>query len=76
MTIFITATMLCDLCGDHFTSEGAEALYNHCEEMKWNGMSIGDLLVSFAEIPADWEDEIEDETIIARLQNGNILIAR
>lgn len=76
MTIFITPTMLCDLCGNHFSYEGAEALYNYCEEMEWNGMSIGDLIVCFAEIPAEWEDETDEEYIIARLQNGNILIAR
>lgn len=76
MTVFITATMLCDLCGGHFTYEGAQVLYDYCEEVGLEGWSIGDLIISFAEIPADWEDETDEKHIIARLQNGNILIAR
>lgn len=76
MTISITANTLCDLCKGHFTYEGAEALCNFCEEMSVNGVTIGDLIITFAEVPADWEQEIDEESIIARLQNGNILISQ
>lgn len=76
MTIKITSSMLCDLCGGHFTYDACEALCNYFEDFELcDAPTIGDICISFSEIPADWTDEYDEDTLIATLDNGNVLIS-
>lgn len=77
MKITITAIMLCDLLGGKFTLEACEALCDWFEDMADNSFApaIGDIACSYSEMPADWMDEEDEENIIARLNNGNVLVA-
>lgn len=77
MKITITAIMLCDLLGGKFTLEACEALCNHFEDVATNDFApaIGDIACSYSEMPADYMDEEDEKNIIARLNNGNVLIA-
>ena len=73
MKITITPAMLCDLLGGKFTHEACEAICDLFEECDPNAApSIGDIAVSFGELPAEYMDE-DDETIIAHLPCGNVL---
>lgn len=77
MTIKITASMLCDLCGGRFTLDACEAICEICEESEMNELSIGDICLSFEEISAeDYAEEYgeEDDYIMTRLDNGNVLV--
>ena len=77
MKITITAMMLCDLCGGKFTLEACEALCDWFEETADRDFApaIGDICVSYTEIDADCVEEDDEERVIARLNNGNALIA-
>lgn len=77
MKITITAIMLCDLLGGKFTLEACEALCNWFEDVADNSFApaIGDIACSYSEIPADYMDEEDEKSVIARLDNGNVLIA-
>ena len=77
MKITITAIMLCDLPGGKFTLEACEALCDWFEDVATNDFApaIGDIACSYSEMPADWVDEEDEENIIARLDNGNVLIS-
>ena len=77
MKITITAIMLCDLLGGKFTLEACEALCDWFEDVATNDFApaIGDIACSFSEMPADWVEDEDEENIIARLGNGNVLIA-
>ena len=72
MKITITAIMLCDLLGGKFTLEACEKLCELYEESE-TAPAIGDIACSYSEIRADWVED--DDDIIARLNNGNVLIA-
>lgn len=78
MKITITAHMLCDLCGGKFTLEACEALCSWFDEIADRDFApaIGDICVSYSELSADWLEEDDEEKIIARLNNGNVLIAQ
>lgn len=77
MKITITAIMLCDLLGGKFTLEACEALCDWFEEMADDSFApaIGDIACSYSEIRAVDVDEEDEENIIARLSNGNVLIS-
>lgn len=77
MKITITAHMLCDLCGGKFTLEACEALCDWFEETAGRDFApaIGDICVSYTEIDAGSIEEDDEENIIARLNNGNVLMA-
>ena len=77
MKITITAHMLCVLCGGKFTLEACEALCDWFEETAGRDFApaIGDICVSYTEIGADDIEEDDEENIIARLNNGNVLMA-
>lgn len=77
MKITITAMMLCDLCGGKFTLEACEALCDWFEETADRDFAprIGDICVSYTEIGADDIEEDDEERVIARLNNGNVLMA-
>ncbi len=77
MKITITAMMLCDLCGGKFTLEACEALCDWFEETAGRDFApaIGDICVSYTEIDADNIEEDDEENIIARLHNGNVVLA-
>lgn len=77
MKITITAIILCDLLGGKFTLEACEALCDYFEDIATNDFApaIGDIACSYSEMPADWVDEEDKKSIIARLNNGNVLVA-
>ena len=77
MKITITAIMLCDLLGGKFTLEACEALCDWFEDVADSSFApaIGDIACSFSEIRAEDADEEDEERVIARLDNGNVLIA-
>ena len=77
MKITITAIMLCDLLGGKFTLEACEAPCDYFEDIATNDFApaIGDIACSYSEMPADYMDEDDEENIIARLNNGNVLVA-
>lgn len=77
MKITITAIMLCDLLGGKFTLEACEALCDWFEDMADSSFApaIGDIACSYSEMPASYMDEEDEENIIARLNNGNVLVA-
>lgn len=77
MKITITAIMLCDLLGGKFTLEACEALCDYFEDIATNDFApaIGDIACSYSEMPADYMDEEDEERVIARLNNGNVLVA-
>ena len=78
MKITITPEMLCELCGGKFTHEACEALCNRFDETADRDFApaIGDICVSYSEIDADWLEEDDEERIIARLNNGNVVLAQ
>lgn len=77
MKITITAIMLCDLLGGKFTLEACEALCDYFEDIATNDFApaIGDIACSYSEMPADWVEDEDEANIIARLNNGNVLVA-
>ena len=76
MTITITPEMLCDLCGGKFTLKACEAICNYFDEGCEDACPrIGDIYVSFEEIPQNWLEEENEDDLIAVLDNGNALIA-
>lgn len=77
MKITITAMMLCDLCGGKFTLEACEALCDWFETTADPNFAphIGDICVSYTEVDAGMLDEDDEDRIIARLDNGNALLA-
>ena len=77
MKITSTSMMLCDLLGGKFTCEACEALCNWLDETAPADFApaIGDLACSYSEIDADDLEEDDEEKVIARLENGNVLIA-
>lgn len=77
MKITITAIMLCDLLGGKFTLEACEALCDWFEETADRSFapSIGDIACSYSEISAEDVDEDDEKNIIAKLDNGNVLIS-
>ena len=75
MKITITPSTLCNLCNGHFSLEACEAICNYFEECGDDfAPSIGDICVSFAEIPASWDDEWNDDNTVAFLDNGAVVI--
>lgn len=78
MKITITAMMLCDLCGGKFTLEACEALCDWFDEIADRDFAptVGDICVSYSELDASWVEEGDEERIVARLNNGNVLIAQ
>ena len=77
MKITITAHMLCDLCGGKFTLEACEALCDWFAETTDRDFApaIGDICVSYTEIAVDDIEEDDEDRIIARLHNGNVVLA-
>lgn len=75
--ITVSATTLCELLGGHFTLEACEALCKHFEDIATNDFapSIGDIACSYGELPGTWTDSYDDENLIAKLDNGNVLVA-
>lgn len=77
MKITITPMMLCDLLGGKFTLEACEALCDWFDQTADNDFApaIGDIACSYSEIEESCLEEDDEERIIARLDNGNVLIA-
>lgn len=75
INVKVTPEMLCDMCGGRFTYDACEAICNYFEQCgNDEAVAIGDICISFSEIPSDWNDEYNDENLVALLDNGNALI--
>ena len=75
MKITITPAMLCDLLDGKFTYEACEAICDLFDECNPEAAPyIGDIAISFGDLPAEYVAE-DDESIIAHLPCGNVLIA-
>lgn len=76
INVRISASTLCDLLAPRFTYEACEKI---CEYLEDCGVEqpllLGDIVISFSEVPADYIDDYEEENIIATLRNGNILVS-
>lgn len=74
INIKVDENLLCELCAPKFTLEACEAIINYLNEMDPNdSFYVGDICISFSEIPSDWA--ADEDTIIATLNNGNVVIA-
>ena len=74
MKITVTPMMLCDLLGGYFTLEACEKICDfYAENDSDAAPHIGDIRVTFGEMPADSIDEEEGYYIISYLDNGNVL---
>lgn len=77
MDIRVTPETLCELCRGHFTLEACKALCDYFDDLgSFDALSVGDLTMSYEEIPASWTDLYDDESLIESLSNGNVLVAR
>ena len=77
INLTVTSTTLCDLLEGKFTYEGCEALCQYLDDCGvTEPMRLGDIAISFSEVPASWANEYNEEDIIAHLENGNILVAQ
>ena len=76
MKITITAGMLCTLTNGHFTLEACEAICSYFDECGSEcAPYIGDIICSFGELPAEDVEEYDEESVIATLDNGNVVVA-
>ena len=67
------ANLLCELCAPKFTIEACAAIINYLNEMApSDNFSIGDICISFSEMPSSWIDA--EDNVIAELDNENVLI--
>jgi hypothetical protein len=74
MTIRVTPEFLCELCAPNFTIEGAYAICDYFDEIApSDACTIGDICVSFSEVEYV-PDELEEDSIVAVLSNGNAII--
>lgn len=73
MKIMITPMMLCDMLGGKFTLEACEAICEYYEEFcgDMRAPAIGDIMCLYAEVKTE---DIEDETVMATLKNGNSVV--
>lgn len=76
INVRISASTLCDLLAPHFTYEACEKICEYLEECGFEKpLLLGDIAISFSEVPADYIDDYDDDNIIATLPNGNILVS-
>lgn len=77
LNIAITSSMLCDLLQGQMSYCACDALVDWLEEAQEADRdfvpTIGDIAISYTEIPA--ENVEEGDCVIAELNNGNALIA-
>lgn len=78
INIKVTAGFLCDLCNGKLTYEACEAIVDYLADCCGENDSfyLADILLSFAELPADYKSEYSEDEIIAELRNGNIVVAQ
>lgn len=76
MKIEIGPSILCDLLGGHFTLEACEVICELFEENEDSNSAprIGDIAISFSEIPEEWTDDWNEDNLVAKLDNGNVVI--
>lgn len=76
LNISITASMLCDLLGGHMTYTACEALADYLGELQEYQRdflpTIGDIAISYGEIPA--KNIEEGDIVLCELDNGNVII--
>ena len=65
--------LLCELCAPKFTIEACAAIINYLNEIApSDSFLIGDICISFSEMPSSWVDA--EDNVIAELDNENVLI--
>lgn len=75
MKITITPEMLCTLCAPKFTLSACKAICELLEDGSGE-YSVGDICLSYQEIPQDWvEEEPDNYNVITILDNGLVLVA-
>lgn len=75
INVMLSAGDLCGLMNGRFTHEACEAICQFMEDNDQPGpFRIGDIAISFCEVPASYESDYTEDEIIARLENGNILV--
>lgn len=76
LNISITAAMLCDLLDGHMTYTACEALADYLSELQEYQRdfipTIGDIAISYSEVPADNVEE--GDIVLCELDNGNVII--
>ena len=76
INVSVTPMMLATLCGGHFTLEACGAICDYIEECSADEVfDIGDIVISFSEIPIEWINEYNEDQVIAVLNNGNAVVA-
>lgn len=76
INIKVTAEMLCVMLDGKFTLDACNAICEYMEECGNDSpLMIGDIAICFSEIPAEWDDEYDEDNLIAELDNGNVLIS-
>lgn len=76
INVKVDASLLADLLKPNFTYEACEELIDFLngfcgEDESWH---LGDLAISFSEVPADYASDYKEDCIIAWLKNGNIIV--
>lgn len=75
INLTVTSTTLCDLLGGAFTYDACEAICEYLNECGCDDpLTIGDISISFSEIPQDWVEDEDSDRVIKILDNGNALI--
>lgn len=76
INIRITAETLATLLAPKFTIAACERICELLEKAdKAESWLLGDIAISFTEMPRKWADELDEETPWWDLENGNILVA-
>lgn len=77
INVTITANVLCNLLNGRLSCEACEALCQYLDDYGiTEPLRLGDIVISFSEVPANWADEYDEKNIIAHLKNGNIIVAQ
>lgn len=78
INIKVTASFLFDLCEGKLTYEACEAIVDYLADCCGANESfyLADILISFAEVPANYRSDYPEDEIIAELRNGNIVVAQ
>lgn len=76
INIRITAETLTTLLAPRFTITACERICELLEEAgEAESWLLGDIAISFTEMPREWVDELDEDTAWWDLENGNILVA-
>lgn len=75
INVVLSSSTVCDLLCGRFTYEACDAICEYLSDCSDGPWHIGDIAISFAEVLREDLEEGEEESIIAELSNGNVIIA-